>query len=43
VAYGSLLRSLIVVAAVVGVVPALVLRTENPRRYEAMGRHRGDA
>jgi hypothetical protein len=38
-----LLPSLIIVAAVVGVASALVLKTKNPRLYEVMGRHRGDA
>jgi len=38
-----LLPSLIIVAAVVGVVSARVLKTKNPRLYEVMGRHRGDA
>jgi hypothetical protein len=38
-----LLPSLIVVAAVAGVVSAAVLKTKNPRPYEVMGRHRGDA
>ena len=38
-----LLPALIPVAAVFGVVSALVLKARNPSRYEVMGRHRGDA
>jgi amino acid transporter len=38
-----LLPSLIVVAAVVGVGSAFILKTKNPQLYEVMGRHRGDA
>jgi hypothetical protein len=33
---------LIVVAAVVGVASASILRSKNPELYARMGRHRGD-
>ncbi|MFF5290135.1 hypothetical protein [Paractinoplanes globisporus] len=38
-----LLPALIVVAAVAGLASAFVLKAKNPRAYEVMGRHRGDA